>query len=77
MRQLLLILPLALLFSGCAGFTSFVTTDAQAINQGITFGAKAYISAAGGTVTPPSLYSPQQQARAQSLENAAVEIEPR
>jgi hypothetical protein len=61
--------------TGCATLNNITATENVLINQAFTIGAEVYISKAGGTVTPPALYSPEQQARAQSVKTIAVEIQ--
>jgi hypothetical protein len=76
MRKLYL-LPIVgalLALSGCATLNSITATQNVLINQALTLGAELYIQKAGGTATPPALYSPQQQARAQTVYNDSAEI---
>ena len=75
MKHVLILLLAAAALSGCATLNSITATQTVIANQVLTLGAEVYIQKAGGTVTPPALYSANQQARAQSLKNAAVEIQ--
>jgi hypothetical protein len=70
----LLVALAALALSACAALNSLTATQTVIINQVLTLGAEVYIQKAGGTATPPALYSTQQQARAQTVYNDAAEI---
>jgi hypothetical protein len=75
MKRALLLIPLWLAcLAGCATLNNITATQTVIIDQVLTLGAEIYIQKAGGTAVPPSLYSAAQQARAQNLYNASVEI---
>jgi hypothetical protein len=72
--NLLGVAALAIALAGCATLNSLTATQTVIINQVLTLGAEVYIQKAGGTATPPALYSAAQQARAQRLYDSSVEI---
>jgi hypothetical protein len=74
LKPIVLGVALAVFLTGCATLNSITATQTVVINQVLTLGAELYIQKAGGTATPPALYSTAQQARAQALYNASVEI---